>query len=79
MHGRNLPHVFSVTAAHRLRSSLTTSWHDATSLALELGCELFFEAPPEHVLNDLVHDNLDRMQAWPVTPGDFERLLKLAH
>lgn len=53
-------------------------WHEATSVALELGCELFLEAPPEHVLTDLARDNLDRMQAWPVTPGDFQRLLKLA-
>jgi hypothetical protein len=49
-----------------------------TSVALELGCELFLEAPPEHVLTDLARDNLDRMQAWPVTLGDFQRLLKLA-
>ena len=53
-------------------------WHEATSVALELGCELFLEASPEHVLTDLARDNLDRMQAWPVTPGDFQRLLKLA-
>jgi malonate decarboxylase epsilon subunit len=38
-------------------------WHEATSVALELGCELFLEAPPEHVLTDLARDNLDRMQA----------------
>jgi malonate decarboxylase epsilon subunit len=53
-------------------------WHEATSVAQELGCELFLEAPPGHVLTDLARDNLDRMQAWPVTPGDFRRLLKLA-
>jgi malonate decarboxylase epsilon subunit len=51
-------------------------WHEATSLAQELGCELFLEAPPGHVLTDLARDNLDRMQAWPVTPGVFQRLLK---
>jgi acyl transferase domain-containing protein len=50
-------------------------WHEATSVALEPGCALFLEAPPEHVLTDLARDNLDRMQAWPVTPGDFQRLL----
>jgi malonate decarboxylase epsilon subunit len=51
-------------------------WHEATSVAQELGCELFLEAPPGHVLTDLARDNLDRMQAWPVTPGVFQRLLK---
>jgi len=53
-------------------------WHEATSVAQELGCELFLEAPPGRVLTDLARDNLDRMQAWPVTPEDFQRLLQLA-
>jgi hypothetical protein len=60
------------------RDPLLTAIPITTSVAQELGCELFFEAPPEHVLTDLARDNLDRMQAWPVTPGDFQRLLKLA-
>jgi malonate decarboxylase epsilon subunit len=51
-------------------------WHEATSVAQELGCELFLEAPPGHVLTDLARYNLDRMQALPVTPEVFQRLLK---
>ena len=53
-------------------------WHEATSVALELGCGLP-EAPREHVLTQLGRDNLDRMQARARYAGkNFQRLLKLA-
>ena len=70
----------AVRVAKDLADNIThgVRWHEATSVALELACEPFLEASPEHVLTDLARDNLDRMQAWPVTPGDFQRLLKLA-
>jgi malonate decarboxylase epsilon subunit len=50
-------------------------WHEATSVAQELGCELFLEAPPGRVLTDLARGNLDRMQTKRVTAEDFQRLL----
>lgn len=36
------------------------------------GMRAFSQGASEHVLTDLARDNLDRMQAWPVTPGDFD-------
>jgi malonate decarboxylase epsilon subunit len=62
----------AVRVAKDLADNIThgARWHEATSVALELACEPFLEASPEHVLTDLARDNLDRMQAWPVTPGD---------
>jgi malonate decarboxylase epsilon subunit len=54
-------------------------WHDATSVAQELGSKLFLNIPPGHALSDLAKENLSDVQAWPVTPSNFGRLLKLAH
>src|SRR5580700_9658458 len=38
-------------------------WHDATTVACELGCELLLEVPPGHVLTDLARENLQGVQA----------------
>jgi malonate decarboxylase epsilon subunit len=53
-------------------------WHDATTVAYELGCELFLEVPPGHVLSDLARENLPGIQAYAITAGTFDRLLHLA-
>jgi malonate decarboxylase epsilon subunit len=53
-------------------------WHDATCVAQELGCELFLNVPPGHVLTDLVKENLSDIQVEPVTPANFRMLLELA-
>jgi malonate decarboxylase epsilon subunit len=53
-------------------------WHDATTVAYELGCELFLEVLPGYALSDLARENLPGVQAHAITPGTFDRLLKLA-
>jgi malonate decarboxylase epsilon subunit len=53
-------------------------WHDATTVAYELGCELFLEVPPGHVLSDLARENLPGIQAHAIAPETFARLLSLA-
>jgi malonate decarboxylase epsilon subunit len=53
-------------------------WHDATTVACELGCELLLEVPPGHVLTDLARENLQGVQARAVTAGTFDRLVNLA-
>jgi malonate decarboxylase epsilon subunit len=53
-------------------------WHDATTVACELGCELFLEVPPRHALSDLARENLPGAQAHAITSGMFYRLLNLA-
>jgi malonate decarboxylase epsilon subunit len=53
-------------------------WHDATTVACELGCELFLEVPPGHVLSDLARDNLPGIQAHAISSATFDRLLNLA-
>jgi malonate decarboxylase epsilon subunit len=53
-------------------------WHDMTTVARELGCELLLEAPPGHVLSDLVEENLSNVLARPITPKNFDALLRFA-
>ena len=53
-------------------------WHDATSVAQELGCQLFLEMPPGHALSDLVRENLSEVEAYPVVSGSIDRLFKRA-
>jgi malonate transporter len=53
-------------------------WHDATSAAQELGCQLFLEMPPGHALSDLVRENLSEVEAYPVVSGSIDRLFKRA-
>jgi len=53
-------------------------WHDATTVAHELGCEQFLEVPPGHTLTDLAQENLPEIQAHAITAETFNRLLNLA-
>jgi malonate decarboxylase epsilon subunit len=53
-------------------------WHDATTVLKELGCGLFFEMPPGHVLSDLANENLPGVRAVPVEARVLTRVLRLA-
>jgi malonate decarboxylase epsilon subunit len=53
-------------------------WHDATTVAHELGCDLFLEMPPGHTLRDLANENIPNISAYSVTNDNFDRVLKLA-
>jgi len=53
-------------------------WHEATTVARELGCTLFLEVPPGHVLTDLILDSFQDVKAYPVTPERTGRNLRLA-
>ena len=53
-------------------------WHDATIVAHELGCELFLEMQPGHILSDLVRDNLPGVEAYPVLPDNLKWILTRA-
>jgi malonate decarboxylase epsilon subunit len=53
-------------------------WHDATTVARELGCNLFLEMPPGHVLSDLANENLPGVNALAVKKDILPRLLRLA-
>jgi malonate decarboxylase epsilon subunit len=52
-------------------------WHDATTVLKELGCNLFLEMPPGHVLSDLAKENLKGIDAVPVEAGVLTRVLRL--
>jgi malonate decarboxylase epsilon subunit len=53
-------------------------WYDATTVARELGCNLFLEMPPGHVLTDLAKENLPGVNALPVERDILPRVLRLA-
>lgn len=53
-------------------------WHDATTVARELGCNLFLEMPPGHVLSDLAKENLPGVTALPVEKGILSRIMRFA-
>ena len=53
-------------------------WYDATAVAHELGCTLFLEVHPGHVLTDLIVDSFQDVKAYPVTPERIGRVLRLA-
>jgi malonate decarboxylase epsilon subunit len=52
-------------------------WHDATTVLKELGCNLFLEMPPGHILSDLAKENLKGIAAVPVEAGVLTRVLRL--
>ena len=52
-------------------------WHDATTVAEELGCNLFLEMPPGHTLADLAKENVPDVTASAVTPDLFRHVLRL--
>ena len=53
-------------------------WHDATTVARELGCNLFLEMPPGHVLTDLAKENLPGVNALAVENDILPRVFRLA-
>jgi malonate decarboxylase epsilon subunit len=53
-------------------------WHDATSVAQELGCKLLLQLPPGHTLRDLAQENLANVKANAITQDNFDKLLHLA-
>ena len=53
-------------------------WHDATTVLQELGCNLFLEMPPGHVLSELAEQNLPGITSVPVDPAVLPRIFRLA-
>lgn len=53
-------------------------WYDATTVLEELGCNLFLEMPPGHVLSDLANESLPDVKSVPVETAVLPRVLRLA-
>ena len=51
-------------------------WHDGTTVAQELGCDLFLELPPGHALTDLANENITGVSAFAVTNEHFRYILQ---
>jgi malonate decarboxylase epsilon subunit len=54
-------------------------WYDATTVLEELGCRLFLEMPPGHVLSELAEQNLSGVNSVPVDSAVLPGILRLAH
>jgi malonate decarboxylase epsilon subunit len=53
-------------------------WYDSTVVLQELGCNLFLEMPPGHVLTDLARENLSEVNSIAVDAAVLPRVLRLA-
>jgi malonate decarboxylase epsilon subunit len=53
-------------------------WYDATTVLEELGCHLFLEMPPGHILSDLAEENLPDVNSIPVATNLVPKVLHLA-
>jgi malonate decarboxylase epsilon subunit len=53
-------------------------WYDATVVLQELGCNLFLEMPPGHVLSDLARENLSDVNSIPIEIDVLPKALRLA-
>jgi malonate decarboxylase epsilon subunit len=84
-----IPYIANVTGrAVRSASAVATDlaeniahgvrWHDATTVAEELGCNLFIEMAPGHILTDLAKENSPGVTASVVTAALFRHVVRLA-
>ena len=53
-------------------------WYDATVIIKELGCNLFLEMPPGHILSDLARENLSDVNSVPINSAVLPKALRLA-
>jgi malonate decarboxylase epsilon subunit len=53
-------------------------WYDSTVVLQELGCNLFLEMPPGHVLSDLARENLSEVNSVPIDTDLLPKALRLA-
>ena len=53
-------------------------WHDATTVLAELGCRLFLEMPPGHVLTELGREAFPDVRTLAVGETTFKHALLLA-
>lgn len=74
----------AIGTAEGIRTDLANSiahgvrWFDSTVAAQELGCTLFLEAPPGHVLTSLVHEILADTKAYAITENNLNYLVELS-
>jgi malonate decarboxylase epsilon subunit len=53
-------------------------WYDTTVVLQELGCNLFLEMPPGHVLSDLTRENLPEVNSVSIDAAMLPKALRLA-
>jgi malonate decarboxylase epsilon subunit len=53
-------------------------WHDATTVLEELGCRLFLEMPPGHVLSDLARESFPEVKNLAIGQSTLRSAVHLA-
>jgi malonate decarboxylase epsilon subunit len=53
-------------------------WYDATTVLAELGCDLFLEMPPGHVLSQLSREDLASVRTAALDDSSIEYCVRLA-
>jgi malonate decarboxylase epsilon subunit len=53
-------------------------WHDATTVLEELGCRLFLEMPPGHVLSDLARESFPEVKTLALGQSTLNGALRVA-
>jgi acyl transferase domain-containing protein len=53
-------------------------WYDATTVLEELGCRLFLEMPPGHVLSELAREAFPDVRTLAIGAASFKHALLLA-
>ena len=53
-------------------------WYDATTVLVELGCRLFLEMPPGHVLSELGRETFPNLRTLAVGETSFDYAVRLA-
>jgi malonate decarboxylase epsilon subunit len=89
LHEPKLIHVGNVTGRalrteEAISEDLATNiangvrWYDATTVLTELGCRLFLEMPPGHVLAELGQEAFSGVRTLAVAETSFKHALLLA-
>jgi len=85
----NFPYIANVNGrAVRSASAVATDladnishgvrWHDMTSVLEELGCSLFLEMPPGHVLSELAKNGFPQVKTLAIGESSLRYALRLA-
>jgi malonate decarboxylase epsilon subunit len=78
MSGRALRSAEAVAADLAGNIAHGVRWYEATTVLNELGCGLFLEMPPGHILSKLAHEAFPNVRALAVGEASLQDALRLA-
>ena len=76
--GRSLRSAEAISEDLAINIAHGVRWYDATTLLTELGCRLFLEMPPGHVLSELGREAFPDVRTLAAGETSFKHVLLLA-